>query len=167
MIIVVGRAVDYTVHLMHSYSEAGAPARYQKAQTALTEMGVSVVSGALTTMGAALPLLLAQFKFFTQFGNFIAIITFCSIAWAILYLMGLAMVCGPQGTDRLWCDIPLVKFWMRCKAAPNAAGANLIDGDNMVSVVAVGQPEVRIAAKPSTPGKQKGAAGGAPPLHVV
>jgi len=121
MIIVVGMAVDYTVHLMHSYNEAHSPDRFGKAQTALTEMGVSVISGALTTLFASMPLLLAQFKFFTQFGSFIAIITFCSILWAIPYLMTLAMCIGPEGEGHhLFCDIKPVKFWLRCKRIPKA-----------------------------------------------
>ena len=126
MIIVVGMAVDYTVHLMHSYNEAGAPDRFGKAQTALAEMGVSVVGGAITTLVACLPLLMAQFKFFTQFGSFIAIITFCSILWAIFYLMTLAMAVGPEGQEHLWCDIVAVKYWLRCKKAPPPAQSRLI-----------------------------------------
>jgi hypothetical protein len=118
MIVVVGMAVDYTVHLMHSYNECGAPSRFEKAQIALTEMGVSVVSGAFTTFVAAIPLLFAQFIFFQRFGSFIAMITSASIAWAVFYLMTLAMAVGPEGTegsDHLFGDIYLLKYTLRCK----------------------------------------------------
>jgi hypothetical protein len=121
MIVVVGMAVDYTVHLMHSYNESKALSRFRKAQTALTEMGVSVVSGALTTFAASVPLLFADFKFFKSFGTFIAMITFASILWAVLYLMTLAMVVGPevdQETGKSKGDLAFVKYQMRCKKPP-------------------------------------------------
>ena len=53
MIIVVGMSVDYTVHLMHSYAECSEPRRFERARHAMTEMGVSVFGGALTTFIAA------------------------------------------------------------------------------------------------------------------
>jgi multidrug efflux pump subunit AcrB len=118
MIVVVGMAVDYTVHLMHSYNETSSPKRFEKAQIALTEMGVSVVSGAFTTVVAATPLLFAQFIFFQRFGSFIAMITAASILWAVVYLMTLAMTVGPElkpGTNNLVGDVHFVKYTMRCK----------------------------------------------------
>merc|ERR1719337_131129 len=75
VIIVVGLAVDYSVHICHSYNEArfieGKPAtRFQKTEHALTEMGVSFVSGAVTTFLASLFLVPAAFAFYYVFGIF-------------------------------------------------------------------------------------------------
>lgn len=121
MIIVVGMSVDYTVHLMHSYNEAPYESRLQKTQASLTEMGVSVCSGALTTFLAAAPLFSAQLVFFSQFGSFIGMITIYSIVWALFYLMTMASVFGPEdspsGVGLKW-DIPFIKYTMRCTKPP-------------------------------------------------
>ena len=64
--MVVGLAVDYAVHFTHFYNEAIGN-RYEKAQGALHGVGISVLGGALTTAGAALPLIFApNFQFFHQ-----------------------------------------------------------------------------------------------------
>jgi predicted RND superfamily exporter protein len=121
MIVVVGMAVDYTVHLMHSYNEAKARTRFRKAQCALTEMGVSVISGALTTFAASVPLLFAEFKFFTNFGTFIAMITVASILWSVVFLMTLAMACGPEGSEEdggMKGDIAFFKFTLCGRKRP-------------------------------------------------
>ena len=92
-------AVDYTVHLMHSYHESSLPTRFERARAALTEMGVSVFSGAMTTFFASCPLMGAVFLFFVRFGVFIAMITIYSILWAIFFLMTLSMAVGPELTE--------------------------------------------------------------------
>ena len=117
-------AVDYTVHLIHSYNEAPFPDRLRRSRQALTEMGVSVVSGALTTFLAAAPLFSAAFVFFSQFGTFIGMITCFSIFWAIFYLMTACTVIGPEsrkaggagaGADPgLKGDIEAIKRLQRC-----------------------------------------------------
>jgi predicted RND superfamily exporter protein len=96
MIVVVGMSVDYTVHLMHSYHECAEATRFGRARLAMTEMGVSVFGGALTTFVAACPLFFAKFVFFSQFGSFIGMITVYSIVWAIFFLMTLAAFAGPE-----------------------------------------------------------------------
>ena len=66
IVMVVGMAVDYAVHFTHFYNEAHGN-RFEKAQGALHGVGVSVVGGAVTTAGAALPLIFApNFQFFHQ-----------------------------------------------------------------------------------------------------
>ena len=52
----VGLAVDYAVHIVHFYNEASGN-RYEKSQDALHGVGISIIGGAITTGGAALPLL--------------------------------------------------------------------------------------------------------------
>tara|TARA_B110001452_G_C15219166_1_gene422636 strand:+ start:1611 stop:1853 length:243 start_codon:yes stop_codon:yes gene_type:complete len=62
-ILVVGMAIDYAVHLAHYYNEAQGT-RYQKAQAAIHGVGVSVLGGAVTTMGAGIPLFATVVIFF-------------------------------------------------------------------------------------------------------
>ena len=58
IVMCVGLAVDYAVHFTHFYNEAPGN-RYEKAQGALHGVGISVVGGAVTTAGAAIPLMAA------------------------------------------------------------------------------------------------------------
>merc|ERR1711904_668201 len=102
LIIVVGLAVDYSVHICHSYNEArfidGAPAtRFQKTQHALTEMGVSVVSGAATTFLASLFLIGATFAFYYIFGIFMLMTVIFSLLVSLTMLPALLCILGPEG----------------------------------------------------------------------
>ena len=83
--LVVGLAVDYVVHLAEGYSRSPHTDRLGRLQDTLEEVGISVLSGAVTTLGSSLFLLLAKILFFTQFGLFM----FCTIGFSILYALGL------------------------------------------------------------------------------
>merc|ERR1711865_309355 len=113
---------------MHSYRHAAAPTRVAKATIALTEMGVSVVSGAMTTFLAAAPMFSSVFFFFFQFGSFIAMITVLSLFWAIVYLMTLAAAFGPEtkGSGWLYGDVPVLRNkWkhLSCNRVANDANS--------------------------------------------
>jgi hypothetical protein len=60
-VMTIGLAVDYAVHLAHFYNEHPGK-RYAKVQAAIHEVGQSVLNGALTTLGAGLPLLACKFN---------------------------------------------------------------------------------------------------------
>eukprot|EP00462_Mataza_sp_D1_P024935 CAMPEP_0175132088 /NCGR_PEP_ID=MMETSP0087-20121206/6891_1 /TAXON_ID=136419 /ORGANISM="Unknown Unknown, Strain D1" /LENGTH=1082 /DNA_ID=CAMNT_0016414425 /DNA_START=38 /DNA_END=3287 /DNA_ORIENTATION=+ len=100
MVIVVGMSVDYSVHLVHAYNHSPLNSRYEKARSALTEMGVSVLGGAITTFGASFFLFFSAMSFFFQFGLFIGMVILCSCAWSMLFLMASLMVCGPSGNRK-------------------------------------------------------------------
>ena len=97
MILVVGLAVDYVVHLAQAYAHSPEDGRRERTQHALEQMGVSVMSGAGTTLGASAFMMLADFVFFHQFG----VILFATIGFSFVYSMGLFMtvlaMVGPQG----------------------------------------------------------------------
>lgn len=98
MIIVVGMSVDYSVHLVHSYNHSPYPTRLEKTRTALTEMGVSVLGGAVTTFGASVFLFMAEMTFFYQFGLFIGMTIGLSCVFALVCLMAVLITIGPEGT---------------------------------------------------------------------
>ena len=54
-VIVIGFAVDFTVHLAHMYVDSEAPTRGQKMAHSAAKMGLTVVMGGITTMGAGAP----------------------------------------------------------------------------------------------------------------
>lgn len=95
--LVVGLAVDYVVHLAEGYMELEHETRSVKVQHTLAHVGISVLSGACTTLGASIFMFAAKIIFFFQFGVFI----FCTIGFSILFslfffLTVLALV-GPEG----------------------------------------------------------------------
>lgn len=97
--LVVGLAIDYIVHMAEGFHISKKKTRKEKLLEVLHETGVSAVSGAFSTLGAAVFLLFAQILFFMQFGLFV----FCTVLFAIFYSMGIFVVLmalvGPE-TDK-------------------------------------------------------------------
>ena len=106
--LVVGLAVDYVVHLADGYVQSRHHSRQDKIRDMLGHVGVSVLSGASTTIGASMFMLAAKILFFFQFGIFM----FCTIALSILYALflfpTLLGVFGPEG------DTGSFKLFSRC-----------------------------------------------------
>ena len=65
--VMVGLAVDYVVHMSAGVAHSGA-AGVDAVAAALRNVGMSVVSGAVTTIGAAVFLLPCEMAVFQQFG---------------------------------------------------------------------------------------------------
>jgi len=67
IVILIGFSVDYAVHLANHYVESVFDDRYRRMQDALSGIGISIVSGAITTIGSGIFLFLATVMFFTKF----------------------------------------------------------------------------------------------------
>merc|ERR1719456_2092892 len=106
IITVVGVSVDYSVHLIHAYGESPSEDRTERVRGALATMGISLIGGVATTVGAALFLWFAEIQFFTKFGQFLAITVIVSLAVALTFLMPAAILMGPVGTKGSLCSIP-------------------------------------------------------------
>ncbi|XP_076464560.1 protein dispatched homolog 1-like isoform X1 [Babylonia areolata] len=103
MCLVVGLAVDFVVHLAEGYHMSHRTDRRGKLQQALERMGISVFSGACTTLGASSFMLFAKIQFFFQFGIFM----FCTMGFSLVFSMGLYVtvmgILGPEGdTGDIW-----------------------------------------------------------------
>ena len=96
--LIVGLAVDYVVHMAEGYMALKDEDRVTRVKYTLGHVGISVFSGACTTLGACISIVLAaKIQFFSQFGIFI----FCTIGFSILYALFffttvLALI-GPEG----------------------------------------------------------------------
>ena len=107
-VIVIGFAVDFTVHLAHMYVESDAVTRTDRMVDSGRKMGVTVVMGALTTLGAGCFLWMCTLTFFTKFAILI-ISTICfSLTAALLFFMPLVATFGPEG------DAFDVSVWLGC-----------------------------------------------------
>ncbi|KAI0215660.1 hypothetical protein LSAT2_032285 [Lamellibrachia satsuma] len=97
LILVVGLAVDYVVHLAQSYAHSPYHGRLERTRHALEQVGFSMMSGACTTLGASAFLLFCDFVYFRQFG----LILFATIGFSFIYAIGLFMtVLGMIGHER-------------------------------------------------------------------
>ena len=56
VVIMIGLAVDYVVHLAADYKHSIRSTRNQKIQQAYSEMGISILSGTITTLGCGMSL---------------------------------------------------------------------------------------------------------------
>lgn len=101
-VIVVGFAVDYTIHLGHMYDHAGAhggvEGRTERARYALTTMGSTVLAGAVTTCGSGVFMFACQLVFFNKMAFLICVTIAFSLAYSILFFMPLLYLIGPSGS---------------------------------------------------------------------
>mmetsp|Transcript_13233 Transcript_13233/g.34000 ORF Transcript_13233/g.34000 Transcript_13233/m.34000 type:complete len:209 (+) Transcript_13233:1009-1635(+) len=95
--IVVGFSVDYIVHYALSYTEAPEHTRVGRLTRALVDVGIRVLSGAITTMGASAFLLATHVQFLFKFGVFmLGTVAFFILAANFLFASLMAIL-GPEG----------------------------------------------------------------------
>jgi len=123
--ILAGFAVDYVVHLAHAFNHAEAETRVEKVQQAFDMIGVSVLSGMVTSVLAALALLTCNLQFFAKFGFFLI----CTVIWAWLwgncFFMCLMRLVGPDNTTPWWMQVPnsiLPQKW-HCRSRKDSGNA--------------------------------------------
>lgn len=96
LVMLVGFSVDYVLHLGTDFMHSPAELRDQKMRQSFREMGVSILSGSITTIGCGFWLLFAQVIMFKIFG-FVIVLT---IIMAFLMSMGtfgaMMHALGPQ-----------------------------------------------------------------------
>ena len=95
--IVIGLAVDYTVHLGHVYTESHAHSRGDKVRDAATVMGVTVVAGGITTFGCATFMFPCQLTFFSKMATLIGGTISFSLLYSLFLFLPLCALLGPQG----------------------------------------------------------------------
>merc|ERR1719410_2584956 len=97
IVIIIGFSVDYVVHLANAYLESSSHSREERLSFALLTMGISVVSGAVTTFGAGFFLIFPVFVFFYKMGIVMVSTVALSIIWAMCFFTSIIAMWGPQG----------------------------------------------------------------------
>ncbi|XP_069116529.1 protein dispatched homolog 1-like [Argopecten irradians] len=97
MCMVVGLSVDYVVHLAEAYATCSSPLRMDRVRAMLESMGLSVLSGAVTTFGAASFMLFSQIQFQYQFGIFVMSTISLSLLFSFFAFTTFMSIFGPQG----------------------------------------------------------------------
>lgn len=96
-VIIIGLSVDFVLHLSHMYAETASPDRDSRVAHAAVTMGVTVIAGAITTLGAGMVMLLCQMTFFTKMATLISLTITFSILTALLPFMAVCALFGPEG----------------------------------------------------------------------
>jgi len=97
IVILIGFSVDYVVHFSHAYVHSEHTTRYNKMRQSYREMGVSILSGCLTTFGCGAFLFGGTFVFFQTFALIITVTVGISIVVAVFTFGALCHSVGPEG----------------------------------------------------------------------
>jgi len=97
-VMVIGMSVDYVVHMADAYLESRKEDRESRAKFMVGKMAMSVLSGAVTTLGSSFVMVFAHITFFKKFGLIILWTIFQSLLTALLFFTAMMAAIGPQGT---------------------------------------------------------------------
>ncbi|KAK3589530.1 hypothetical protein CHS0354_041654 [Potamilus streckersoni] len=111
--ILVGSSVDYCVHLVEGYNlaadacpssvkESPMKCRHWRTTAAISHIGVSILSSALTTIIAAIPLTFTAIQPFAKFGQILAINTTVCIFFSLTVSPALLSTIGPAYFKQTW-----------------------------------------------------------------
>ena len=104
IVIAVGLSVDYVLHLSTTYQHSSFSKRTEKMTQAYEEMGVSILSGTLTTLGTGIFLFGSEMSIFIKFGNIIIMTISLSFAVSMIFFGALCHTIGPEnGKGDLTC----------------------------------------------------------------
>lgn len=125
VVILIGFSVDYVVHLANHYVECPFKKKFARMQHALKEIGISIFSGAITTIFAGLALFLCTITMFTKFAILICSTILFSLFMSFCLFSSICHTIGPEGTCgdlRYWVVRPinnlLKKLWDKIKKKP-------------------------------------------------
>eukprot|EP01029_Cantina_marsupialis_P020736 TRINITY_DN4883_c0_g2_i1.p1 TRINITY_DN4883_c0_g2~~TRINITY_DN4883_c0_g2_i1.p1 ORF type:complete len:896 (-),score=296.27 TRINITY_DN4883_c0_g2_i1:443-3130(-) len=95
-VVVVGFSFDYAVHLANSFVESHETTAKERMRSAMREMGISVVAGAITTAGAGSVMFLCFMMFFTKFAFMMVMNVSAALVWSCVFLPAVLMAVGPD-----------------------------------------------------------------------
>ena len=97
VVIIVGFSVDYVVHLANHYVESVYIDRFRRMKDALTGIGISIFSGAITTILSGIFLFLATIVFFENFAILILVTILFSLLFSLALFSSINFWIGPSG----------------------------------------------------------------------
>mmetsp|Transcript_7171 Transcript_7171/g.18574 ORF Transcript_7171/g.18574 Transcript_7171/m.18574 type:complete len:1510 (-) Transcript_7171:264-4793(-) len=122
LVMVPGLSVDYVAHLAEAYVRSVHKTRAGRVRDMLTQVGVSVISGAISTLGATFFLFFPQITFFAKFGQFIFATILFSLFISLTFFS--AILLTPIGPQRSVGDLRFLvrKDTYRCKKKKKLKG---------------------------------------------
>lgn len=99
VVVCVGFAVDYVVHLASHYVHSTYYSKHDKTKEFLREMGVSIISGSATTILATAVLFLCVIITFYKFAIFVISTVLFAIFYSLFFFSSLCDLIGPNGQN--------------------------------------------------------------------
>ena len=96
VVVCVGFAVDYVVHLAAHYIHSKHKNRGSRMNLALRELGVSILSGSITTILATMTLFIAVLLLFTKFAILVLMTIVFSVFYSLAFFSALCHIIGPE-----------------------------------------------------------------------
>lgn len=96
LMLIVGLSVNYAVMMTVGYRRSVAPGRFHRIHDTLRKVGVSVVYGGLTSIGASFFLMFARLNVVAEFGVFTFSTILCSTLYSLVLFSTLLGCVGPQ-----------------------------------------------------------------------
>ena len=97
IVILIGFSVDYVVHFANHYVESIYDDRYRRVQESLGHIGISIISGAITTLGSSAIVFFATVLFFEKFGILVTFTILFSLFFSLVLFSAINHIMGPQG----------------------------------------------------------------------
>ena len=95
VVIVIGLSVDYVIHLSSDYMHSSHHSRHKKIQQAFAEMGVSIFSGSISTIGAGACLFMTVSLMLQKFATLITSTIAISYLMSMLFFGAVCHTIGP------------------------------------------------------------------------
>lgn len=92
-----GFSVDYVVHLSNHFVESSHIKKYDKMRSSLKEIGVSIMSGSITTFISGMFLMFSILNMFVKFSIIIVTTIAFSLYFSLFFFSALIHVIGPEG----------------------------------------------------------------------
>lgn len=98
VVLSVGFSFDYAAHLANAYTESNkSDNKNERTRAALTELGISILAGAVSTLAASAMLFFAIVVFFTKIGILIFATIVLALIWSLVFLPAFLHSFGPSG----------------------------------------------------------------------
>ena len=97
VVVCIGFAVDYVVHLASHYVHSTYHSNHDRTKESLREMGISILSGSLTTILATAVLFLCVIITFYKFAIFVISTIVFAIFYSLFFFAAVCDLMGPSG----------------------------------------------------------------------
>ena len=127
VVIIIGFSIDYVVHLANHYSESVYDDKFNRIKDSLQSIAVSIIAGAVTTLGSGFPIFFAIVTIFTKFAVLIWSTIWLALYFSLVMYAAINHIAGPQnkcGDLKYYIIMPIWKKIKQCFTKKNETEKN-------------------------------------------